>query len=36
LKIRYLVGNKSYRNTIKRLMTKRRDLIDQILEKVNF
>ena len=35
-KISYLAGRKSYRNTIKRLTKQRNELIDLILEKVNF
>ena len=36
LKIRYLVGSKSHKNTIKGLLKQRNELIAQILEKVNF
>ena len=36
LKISYLAGSKSYRNTIKSLLKQRNELIALILEKVNF
>jgi 1-acyl-sn-glycerol-3-phosphate acyltransferase len=36
LKIRYLAGSKSYRNTIKKLLKQRKELIVLILENVNF
>jgi len=32
----YLAGSKSHKNTLKRLLQQRRDLINQTLEKVNF